>query len=148
MPFAPHSKRKKVLTVNNKRLGDSFENELAQILFRNGFWVYVTKSKIGGQPADIIAAKDGIAYLIDCKVCSDNTFDTERIEENQKNAMSLFNKCGNGRGIFALKMPDGAIFMLGCHIALHHRQDKRSMNREEIEESTHTLKQWIERCSL
>ena len=91
--------------MNNKKLGDLFENELAQTLSRKGFWVYITKSKIGGQPADIIAARNHIPYLIDCKVCSDNSFDTARIEENQKNAMYLFDKCGNNNGFFALKMP-------------------------------------------
>lgn len=134
--------------MNNKKLGDSFENEMARILFKNGFWVYVTKSKIGGQPADLIAARDGVPYLIDCKVCSDNTFDTNRIEENQKNAMFLFDKCGNSDGVFALKMPDGQIFMLDCYTGLLHRQDKRTMNRQEIEAVSYTLDQWIARCKL
>lgn len=134
--------------MNNKKLGDSFENELAQILFHHGFWAYVTKSKIGGQPADILAAKNKTPYIIDCKVCSDNSFDTARIEENQKNAMFLFDKCGNSDGFFALKMPDGQIFMLDCCTALLHRQDKRIMNRKEIEASAHTLEQWIARCSV
>lgn len=66
--------------MSNKSLGNSFETELCNLLSVNGFWVHNFASKSEGQPADIIAVKDQKAYLIDCKVCTNNTFPLSRIE--------------------------------------------------------------------
>ena len=134
--------------MNNKRLGNGFENEFAKILFRRGFWVHVMASKSAGQPADIIAAKNGHSFLIDAKVCSDDIFDTSRIEENQKNSMDLWDMCGNGVGYFALKMSDGTIYMLDHYTALLHRQHKTTLNRNDIESCCYKLNEWEKRVMI
>lgn len=132
--------------MNNKKIGNGFETEMAQLLFRKGFWCHVMASKTAGQPADIIASKDGHPFLIDAKVCSDDCFDLSRIEENQKNAMLLWDKTGNGQGYFALKMQsDGTIFMLDCFTALLHRQTRSTLPRVEVEQSAHTFDEWLKR---
>ena len=65
--------------MSNRKLGNSFEAELCEILFENGFWVHNLAQNQAGQPADIIAARNKVAYLIDCKVCSGNGFPLSRV---------------------------------------------------------------------
>lgn len=97
---------------SNKKLGNDFEAELCGILFEHGFWVHNLAQNASGQPADIIAVRNGRAYLIDCKVCSDGKFDLRRVEENQDSAMKLWKECGNWNGLFALRLED-EIRMMG-----------------------------------
>lgn len=98
--------------MSNRKIGNGFEQEFAEILSRHGYWVHIIAQRSEGQPADIIAVKNGRAYLIDCKVCSTKRgFDLSRIEENQLFAMRLWSKCGNGSAWFAIKTDDG-IFMV------------------------------------
>lgn len=130
--------------MSNKKLGNGFENELCETLARNGFWAYNTVNKASGQPADIIAARNGDAYLIDAKVCSHNTFDTVRIEENQKNAMLRFDKCGNSKSYFALKMSDGTVIMSAGLPLIMMRQDKRVFNETDIRNFGTPLDIWME----
>ena len=54
--------------MSNKKLGNSFEAELCEILSQHGFWAHNLAQNAAGQPADVIAVKDGEAFLIDCKV--------------------------------------------------------------------------------
>lgn len=95
----------------NRKLGNQFEAELCEILSQHGFWVHNLAQNSAGQPADVIAVKEGQAYLIDCKVCSQGKFQYSRIEENQDLAMELWEECGNGCGLFALKF-DTEIYMV------------------------------------
>lgn len=91
--------------MNNKRLGNAFEKEMAEKLKENGWWVtFLTpKQNVGSQPADLIAVKDNRAMLIDCKTCSSHLFPISRIEENQRQAFKRFRKCGNTNFILAIK---------------------------------------------
>ena len=61
------------------------------------------KQNIGSQPCDLIAIKNDIATLIDCKTCSTNLFPIKRIEENQRQAFKKYTKCKNMRYILAVK---------------------------------------------
>ncbi len=97
--------------MNNKKSGNQFEAELCEILSKHGFWCHNLAQNSAGQPADVIAVKNGCAYLIDCKVCSTGFFSHRRIEENQSLAMDLWRECGNGVGWFALKFGDN-IYMV------------------------------------
>lgn len=90
--------------MSNKSTGNHFEKELCELLFNNGFWVLNVTQNSAGQPADVIAVKDGKAYLIDCKMCSGKKFQIRRIEENQDLSMKLWNESGNGLGLFAIKI--------------------------------------------
>lgn len=99
--------------MNNKILGNDFEKEVAQILKAKGFWVHIiTPARyIGSQPADIIAVKNNVAMLVDCKTCSKDKFPISRIEQNQRLAFKKFKECGNMRYYLAIKGKDGIYFI-------------------------------------
>lgn len=96
----------------NKKVGNAFEQEFCEILAQHGFWAHNLAQNRQGQPFDVIAAKDGVAYVFDCKVCEDDVFDLSRIEENQENAMLLWESKGNIPGFFVFKMSSGYIKMV------------------------------------
>ena len=56
-----------------------------------------------GQPFDIIACKDNVPYVFDCKVCMSELFALGRIEDNQRYAMAKFLQTGNMHTYFALR---------------------------------------------
>ena len=88
--------------MSNKSNGSRFERRIAQILSKNGFWVHLLAQNASGQPADIIAVKNGKAYLIDCKLCEGNYFDLRRVELNQELSMTKWRECKNGEGLFCI----------------------------------------------
>ena len=91
--------------MNNKKIGNDFEKELAKILSNNGFWVTLLtpKTHIGSQPADLIAVRNDKAILIDCKTCNNYLFPLSRIEQNQIEASRKFFECGNTKYYIAIK---------------------------------------------
>jgi Holliday junction resolvase len=96
----------------NRTVGGHFEEELCELLAENGWWAHNMAQNQVGQPADVIAVKDNIAVLIDCKVCLGNRFPLSRIECNQEGAMTLWEARGNAYCYFAMKMADGEIYMV------------------------------------
>ncbi len=97
------------MKMSNKSAGTQFEREFASRLAAEGFWVHRFRDNKNGQPCDVIAARDGEAYLFDCKDCKTDMFSLRRVEENQFNAMRLFDTTGNRRGMFAIRYPDQVI---------------------------------------
>lgn len=97
--------------VSNKKIGNGFEAEFCEKLFQNGYWVHNLSQNAAGQPADVVAVKNGVPYLIDCKVCSGKVFSVSRIEDNQRMAMTLWRECLNGEGWFAVKFGEN-IYMI------------------------------------
>lgn len=98
--------------MNNKQLGTKFEHTLCEKLNQSGWWVhFCTPNSSGAQPCDIIACKDGITVLIDCKTLSANvkSFPKKRAEFNQLYSMGKFEQCGNGSG--------------KCFFAVQHGED-------------------------
>lgn len=91
--------------MSNKKLGNNFEKEMAEILSKQGYWVtYLTpKQHIGSQPCDLIAIKNDRVTLIDCKTCKTHLFPIKRIEENQWQAYKKYKKCGNNDFVLAVK---------------------------------------------
>lgn len=131
--------------MNNKKLGNSFETELCEILSKNGFWVHLLNVNKAGQPADVIAVRNKVSYLIDAKVCSDGKFPLSRIEENQDLAMQLWNECGNGDGWFALKL--GNCIYMWSYLALKHYKDlKSNLSTEEIIDLGIPIEKWVKKC--
>ena len=131
--------------MNNRKLGNTFETELCEILFRNGYWVHNLAQNQSGQPADVIAVRNKVAYLIDCKVCSGKGFPLSRVEENQDSSMSLWANCGNGEGWFAIKL-DGMIYMVP-HTAIRTRMAiQSSMTAQDIHECGQSLNEWVSKC--
>lgn len=130
-------------TQSNRAAGNRVEHELCEALFHNGFWVHNLKQDNAGQPADIIAAKDGQAFLIDCKNCARQGFDLRRIESNQITAMQLWQECGNGYGWFALKL-DGKFYMLPFLRVKNFGQTRRSLSADEIRSRCLPFEKWVE----
>lgn len=133
--------------MSNKKLGNQFESELCELLSAYGFWVHQLSQNSAGQPADVIAVKNGRAYLIDCKVCSTGKgFDLRRVEENQDLAMQLWEDCGNGSGWFAIKLPTDDIIMLPHFCIKAHKQMKSHLLPGEIFEIGKPIEKWVMKC--
>jgi Holliday junction resolvase len=130
------------MTMNNKKLGNSFESSFCEILFNNGFWVHNMAQNASGQPADVIAARNGKAYLIDCKVCSSRGFALSRMEENQDLSMELWKDCGNGEGWFAVLI--GESIAMIPHIGIKALKNEKSyMTEMDIKEYGIPLERWL-----
>lgn len=132
--------------TDNRTNGGRFEQELAEKLAERKFWVHVMQQNASGQPADIIAVKGKFHTLIDCKVISDdNGFPFERVEENQKFAMRMFQrKCGE-LCYFALKLPDGTIRMITLErIETLKGRGKKRLTEREINEQAWSLASWLD----
>ena len=134
------------MAKSNRSVGDAFEREFCELLSAYGFWAHNLKQDNAGQPADVIAVKNKIAYLIDCKDCSAKGFDLRRIEENQITAMQLWNECGNGQGWFALKVPTGDIYMLPVFVIMAYRSRQSSLSYAEIHELGKPIEVWVMKC--
>lgn len=131
--------------MNNKTLGNSFEQELCEILSSHGFWVHLLNANKAGQPADIIAVKNKVSYLIDAKVCSDDKFPLSRVEENQDLAMDLWHECGNGIGWFALKLRS-QIYMISHYVMKAYKDKQYSLSANEIAELGLSIEKWVKKC--
>jgi hypothetical protein len=97
--------------MNNKQAGSKFEREFCEQLASDGFWAHFMGGSKNGQPADIIAVRNEVAYLIDAKDCKNDVFEFRRIEDNQDMAMIKWEMCGNNQGLFALNTSEG-VYML------------------------------------
>ena len=128
--------------ASNKKLGSDFEGRFAHELSNLGFWVHLLTQNNAGQPADLIASKDGKAALIDCKVCEKGYFRLDRVEDNQIQAMSLWEECKNGPGWFALELPTGQVRMF----SLQQLKDLSCLHtiipREKILQGI-TVEEWV-----
>ena len=131
--------------MNNKKLGNDFEQELCEILSNYGFWAHLLNMNKSGQPADIIAVKNKMAYLIDAKVCSSRGFALSRVEDNQDLAMDLWNEKGNGQGWFALKLQD-KIYMIPHFCIKSWMAQQSSLSNEEIVMLGKPIEKWVARC--
>lgn len=132
--------------MNNKTLGNSFEQELCEKLSEYGFWCHNLAMNKAGQPADIIAVKNNKAYLIDAKVCSSKGFALCRVEENQELSMNLWNERGNGQGWFALKVPTNEIYMIAHIVIQAYKNTHSSLSFSEIHELGLPLGKWVAKC--
>lgn len=131
-------------SADNKSIGNHFEEVLCNLLSDHGFWAHNMAQKQTGQPADVIAAKNNIPVLIDCKVCSNDKFPLSRIEPNQEAAMTLWEMQGNNQCYFALRLSNGIIYMAGFnHLSILEMSGKTVLNKSEIEQYP-TFKDWVE----
>jgi Holliday junction resolvase len=131
---------------SNRAVGNAFEQELCEKLFGYGFWCHNLKQDNSGQPADVIAVRNKVAYLIDAKDCSSKGFDLRRVEDNQILAMRMWHECGNGQGWFALRV-DEEVYMLPYPIIMMFKQGTRSsISLAEIPKIAITLGEWVKRC--
>lgn len=135
--------------TDNRTIGGRFEQELAAKLAEGGMWCHVMQQNKAGQPADLIAVKGKYHTLIDCKVVSGNGgFPFSRMEENQRSAMLAFCQKGGEDCWFALKMPDGAVYMLSYSgMIMKETGGAKRMTEEQIRRNW-TLEQWIDAAKV
>ena len=127
----------------NKKLGNDFEHELSEILYDAGYWVHLLNQNKNGQPADIIAVKNRMAFLIDAKVCSYEVFPFRRIEDNQQLAMDMWIDCGNIEPYFALKCRN-EVYMVGyTTIKDLMRNGKKQLNLDDMNKYGTRLATWL-----
>ena len=127
----------------NKKLGNDFEKELSEILYDAGYWVHLLNQNKNGQPADIIAVKNGGAYLIDAKVCMYEVFPFRRIEENQHLSMNMWIECGNVTPYFALKARNEIYMVSYEFIKELAKQGKKQLNLEDMNKYGVRLATWL-----
>lgn len=134
------------MTNDNRRVGTGFEKQLCISLSGYGFWAHNLAQNSQGQPFDIIAARNGKSYPIDCKDCAKDIFKMERIEENQSSAMFLWRETGNGEGWFALRMTNGAVYFLPFSKLESLSLSKTVLSASEIRRFGVPLREWVEQC--
>lgn len=133
-------------TNANKKNGNSFESEFCEMLAKNGFWAHNMTQNQAGQPADVLAVRNGKAYLIDCKLCSAKGFSLERIEPNQETAMDLWASCGNPFGIFAVKY-NGKVFMISIlSLKTLRRCGTSTIGVKQLPVIGIPFERWVEMC--
>ena len=132
--------------MSNKKLGNDFENRFVEILSQEGYWCHLFAQNSAGQPADVIAVRNGKAYLIDCKVCINDTFPFSRIESNQHTAMTLWKQSGNDYGWFALQLSNKDIYMIDHEWMIALSLNQSSINRDLITHYGLPLERWLEKC--
>lgn len=129
--------------MNNRKIGSQFEQELCNELAKNGWWAHFLSQNQTGQPADVIAVRNNVAVLIDCKVCADNRFALSRIECNQEGAMTLWEATGNAYCYFAMKLNDGRIYMVPFDdLQLRELHGQRTITESEFPRYE-TLAEWL-----
>ena len=131
--------------MSNKTIGNGFEQELCELLSEYGLWAHCMTQNKAGQPADIIAVRNGDAYLIDAKVCSNDEFPFKRIEENQTLAMDLWRELGNGEGWFALKLNKN-IYMIPHFMMKERAKSQSKLSAKEIRSCGITIERWLMMC--
>ena len=131
---------------SNRKNGSSFEKELCQSLSKCGFWVHLMTQNSQGQPFDVIAARNGVSYPIDCKDCAKDIFKLERIEENQYSAMSLWRDTNNGESWFALRLSNGAVYMISFSNMEANMLTKTVLSEREIRVLGVPLGEWVTKC--
>lgn len=131
---------------SNRKNGSTFEKELCRSLSKCGFWVHLMTQNSQGQPFDVIAARNGISYPIDCKDCAKDVFKMERIEENQLSAMSLWKETGNGEGWFALRMRNGTVYFFSLTVLRGLFSLKTVLSASEIRAVGIPFGEWVSKC--
>ena len=128
--------------MTNKKIGNDFEATFCEKLFENGFWVHNMAQNASGQPADVIAVRNGRASLIDCKVCSNGSFPLSRIEENQHLSMSLWLESGNTGAWFAFKIEE-EIFLIAYPVLKELGKRQSSLSEEDIRGCGLPIERWV-----
>ena len=86
----------------NKTIGNEYEKKFTEYLQRNGYWCHIFSYNTNGQPCDVVAVRNNIAYLIDVKHCEENRFSFDKIQPNQITCFEYNLQCGNRNTGFAI----------------------------------------------
>jgi len=128
----------------NRKTGNAFEQRLCRLLSERGYWAHNLAQNAAGQPFDVIAAKNGRSFPIDCKVCENDVFKLSRIEENQASAMTLWRETGNGEGWFALELSDGSIYFITYAALLRLSAIQSVLGLKDIHKHGWSLEVWVD----
>lgn len=132
--------------MTNKKMGNDFEQELCEILSGYGYWTHNLAMNKSGQPADVIAVRNKVAYLIDAKVVSTKKgFALSRVEDNQDLAMDMWNDKGNGQGWFAFKVEE-QIYMLPHYCVKAYKDKQSTLSIADIFALGKPIEKWVARC--
>lgn len=83
-----------------EKIGASTEKRLLEMLRKRGFWALFIPSAMGGQPFDIVAAKDNLIYVLEVKnVKKGKRFPLSRVEDNQWTSMEYVYKFAHCKNI-------------------------------------------------
>ena len=117
----------------NKKIGNKFEREFAEILAENGYWVHLLNQNASGQPADLVAINNEHSLIIDCKVCTKDYFPLSRLEDNQRYAHQLvFEKVGIYAYRVAIKMRN-RIYLIPFHVLLwYEKKGHRRVTEQDL----------------
>lgn len=130
--------------MSNKSNGTAFEREFARMLAGHDFWVHCISDNANGQPFDVIAARDGVTYVFDCKDCSSDRFPLSRIEENQKTAMRCWWECGNTEPMFAIRFPQWGVRLVSFSTMMEIEEEGiKAMAGESIADYTVLFERWV-----
>ena len=128
--------------MSNKKIGNDFEREFCKILSGHGFWVHNFAQNQSGQPADVIAVRNNMPYLIDCKVCEKGIFQLSRIEENQILSMQYWLDTRNDDAWFALEV-NGDIWMITYRRIMYAKEKRSVLNTDDIYNRGVLLEDWL-----
>lgn len=130
--------------MSNRSEGNQFESYLCRRLYDHGFWTHNLAQNKAGQPADIIAVKNGRAFLIDAKVCTRPEFRLSRVEANQQGAMSIWKECGNKDAYFAVRFPSQEIYMVPYSMVEEYLGYGRSVMHSDDLRRCQAFWEWVE----
>ena len=85
--------------------GKKFETKLCEYLSKKGWYVvYMEKGVTGSQPCDIVAIRNNLPLMIECKnlTAKNGLFPISRIEQNQLLSYKKFKSCHNSNFILAI----------------------------------------------
>ena len=131
------------MSNSNKKIGNDFERRFCEILSEHGFWVHNFAQNQDGQPADVIAVRNNMPYLIDCKVCEKGIFQLSRIEENQILSMQYWLDTRNDDAWFALKV-NGDIWMITYRRIMYAKEKRSVLNTDDIYNRGVLLEDWLD----
>jgi Holliday junction resolvase len=135
------------MKINNKKSGTSFEYDFTNLLSQHGFWVHRLQDNHNGQPFDVIAARNCMTYVFDCKDCQNDIFPLSRIEENQYNAMKLWQECGNSDGLFAMRCSKGVRIIPFNVLMFLKSKGFKALNKNDLYWYSKPFKEWMKGVS-
>lgn len=131
--------------MSNKSTGTAFEREFAQIFADRGFWVHCLRDNANGQPFDLVAVRNNIAYAFDCKECRGNVFRLSRLEENQDNAMALWAETGNQFSFFAIRFGEKTYLVPHRMLVILKEHRTKQLKETDAAKYGQELFQWLKR---
>lgn len=130
---------------SNKKIGNKLEDDVCKVFGQFQWWCTNLAQGRTGQPADIIATRNGNAVLLDAKHCQSRYFDTRRMEPNQVYSMTRWLETYNGYCGFVLEFSAyPGTYWVVPFVYLHSRFPHR-VTVDEVMEHGELLEKFIRR---